>query len=111
MHRLLDWDPLIWTARIVLLIVVAGCGYVFLLFLMRFLNWRNIKGMALAPPPQVESVGGEFAGAKAEVRLVAQDRQLRSMEKRLMDVEEGHASLVDAVKQMRKDATRDRKKG
>lgn len=45
---------------------------------------------------------GEFAGAKAEVRLVAQGRQLNFIEQRLMDLEESHATLVDVMKQMRK---------
>lgn len=111
MDSTLQWPPIVWTARIVLLLVLAGAGYVFLLFLIRFLNLRNIKGMALVALPRVESLGGEFGGARAEVRLVAQDRQLSSIEKRLMDLEEGHAWLVSAVKQIRKEAKQGRKKG
>jgi hypothetical protein len=90
---------------------MGGTGYIFLLFLLRFLNWRTIKGMAFASPPEIESVGGEFAGAKAEVKLVAQGRQLTSMEQRVQDVEEGHAALVEAVKQMRDEVKKETRKG
>jgi hypothetical protein len=69
------------------------------------------RAWRLASPPEIESVGGEFAGAKAEVRLVAQGRQLTSIEKRVLDVEEGHAALVDAVKQMREEVKRESRKG
>lgn len=111
MAEIIDWPPIVWTARILLLIVMGGTGYVFILFLLRFLNWSNIKGMAHASPPEIESVGGEFAGAKAEVKLVAQGQKLRSMEQRLTDVEEGHASLVEAVKRMRAELKKDKRKG
>jgi hypothetical protein len=111
MRDIFGWLPVVWTARIVLLILIGGSGYIFLLFLTRFLNWKNIKGMALAAPPQVESVGGEFAGAKGEVRLVAQGRQLKSIEQRVADLEESHAALVEAVKRLHGEAKKYRRKG
>ncbi|HEY7769352.1 hypothetical protein [Longimicrobium sp.] len=111
MKEILSWAPIIWTARILLLILMGGTGYIFLLFLLRFLNWKTIKGMALASPPEIESVGGEFAGAKAEVKLVAQGRQLTSIEQRVMDVEESHAALVEAVKQMRGEGGKAKRRG
>ena len=101
MSDILAWPPVVWTARLLLVILMGGSAYVFLLFILRFLNWQTIKVMANAAPPQIESVGGEFAGAKAEVKLVAQGRQLTSVEQRLAQLEEQHAALVDAVKQMR----------
>jgi hypothetical protein len=67
--------------------------------------------MARASPPEIESVGGEFAGAKAEVKLVAQGQRLGSMEQRLTAVEEEHAALVEAVKQMRAELKKDKRKG
>jgi len=111
MSQILSWPPIVWTARILLLLLMGGTGYIFLLFLLRFLNWNTVKGMALAAPPEIESVGGEFAGAKAEVKLVAQGRQLTSIEQRVQDVEEGHAALVEAVKQMRGEAKKETRKG
>lgn len=106
MSEIFSWPPIIWTARILLLILMGGTGYVFLLFLLRFLNWKTIRGMALASPPEIESVGGEFAGAKAEVKLVAHGRQLTSVEQRLKDVEEGHAALVKAVELLHDEVTK-----
>jgi hypothetical protein len=45
------------------------------------------------------------------VKLVAQGGSLTSMEKRLLDVEEGHAALVEAVEQTREEVKRDTRKG
>ena len=110
MTEILTWPPVVWTARLLLVILMGGSGYVFLLFILRFLNWPTIKAMASAAPPQIESFGGEFAGAKAEVKLVAQGRQLTSVETRLEHLEEQHAALVEAVKRMR-GGTPPRKRG
>ena len=41
--------------------------------------------MVLADPPRVESVGGEFAGAKAEVKLAQQVAS--KLEERVADLE------------------------
>jgi hypothetical protein len=77
MHRFLDWPPIFWTLRIGILIVLAGGLHVFVLLISRFFRWSNIRSMVLADPPRVESVGGEFAGAKAELKLFrrVQDQQ------------------------------------
>lgn len=109
MDKLLDWPPIIWTARILLLILMGGGGYLFLLFLLRFLSWRNVKGMAGADPPQIDSLSGEFAGAKAEVKLVAQGKQLKTVEQRMTDLEAEHAALVEAVREMRADMKKPKK--
>lgn len=48
------------------------CGrgaYLFVLLIARFFRWTNIRTMVLAALPRVESVGGEFAGARAELKL------------------------------------------
>jgi hypothetical protein len=103
MDKLFDWLPIIWTARILLLILMGGGGYVFLLFLLRFLNWKTMKEMAGAPPPQVDSFSGEFGGAKAEVKLVAHGKQLKSVEERMTDLEAEHGALLEAVRAMRGD--------
>lgn len=100
MGEITGWPPVVWTGRVLSIILMAGAGYIFFLFLLRFLNWKTIKGMALAPPPEIESVGGEFGGARAEIKLVAQGRQLNAVEQRLKDLEDAHAALVEAVKRM-----------
>lgn len=72
MKRIIEWLPLIWTLRIGMMIVVAGGAYLYVPLVARFFRWRTMRDMVLADPPKVESVGGEFAGAKAEVKLAQQ---------------------------------------
>jgi septal ring factor EnvC (AmiA/AmiB activator) len=85
MKRIIEWLPLIWTLRIGLLILVAGGAYLYVLLIARFFRWRTIRDMVLAEPPRVESVGGEFAGAKAEVKLAQQAAS--NLEKRVAELE------------------------
>lgn len=89
MHRFVDWPPIFWTLRIGILIVLAGGLHVFVLLVSRFFRWSNIRSMLLAEPPRVESVGGEFAGAKAELKLFqrAQGEQQRNLDQRVTEVE------------------------
>lgn len=85
MKRIIEWLPLIWTLRIGMMIVVAGGAYLYVLLIARFFRWRTMRDMVLADPPKVESVGGEFAGAKAEVERA---RQVASnLEKRVAELE------------------------
>lgn len=85
MKLIIEWLPLIWTLRISLLIVIAGGAYLYVLLIARFFRWRTIRDMVLADPPKVESVGGEFAGAKAEVKLSqnSNETQIAMMQDRL----------------------------
>lgn len=69
MNGIMQWPPIIWTVRIGLLILVGGSAYLFVLLIARFFRWTNIRTMVLAALPRVESVGGEFAGARAELKL------------------------------------------
>lgn len=85
MDGILEWPPIIWTVRIALLILVAGGAYLFVLLVARFFRWTNIRVMLLADPPRVESVGGEFAGAKAELKLFQNTRS--NLEGRVADLE------------------------
>lgn len=89
MRGILEWLPLIWTLRIGLLILLLGGAYLYVLLVARFFRWTNIRAMVLADPPRVESVGGEFAGAKAELKLfqTAQNEQQVSVENRLAVLE------------------------
>ena len=85
MEGIPEWPPIIWTVRITLLILVAGGAYLFVLLIARFLRWTNIRAMVLADPPRVESVGGEFAGAKAELKLFQSTRS--GLDGRVADLE------------------------
>lgn len=91
MSGVLEWPPIIWTLRIALLILVAGAAYLFVLLIARFFRWTNIRSMVLAEPPRVESVGGEFAGAKGEVRLFHLERS--GLDHRVATLEEQVARL------------------
>lgn len=85
MRRIIEWLPLIWTLRIGLLIVLAGGAYLYVLLIARFFRWKNIRAMVLAKLPQVESVGGEFAGAKAELKL--SQHATSSLDERVVELE------------------------
>lgn len=85
MNGILQWLPIIWTVRIGLLILLCGSAYLFVLLIARFFRWTNIRTMVLAELPRVESVGGEFAGAKAELKLFQYEES--GLEHRVADLE------------------------
>ena len=85
MSRIFDRPALIWTVRIALVIVVSCGVYLFGLLIARFFRWKVIRAMVRADPPRVESVGGEFAGAKAEVKLAQQEAS--SLDGRVAELE------------------------
>lgn len=66
-----------------------------MLLVARFFRWKNVRTMILADPPKVESVGGEFAGAKAEVKLSqsSSETQIATMQDRL----EGFRKELDQI--------------
>ena len=69
MDRFIGWPPIFWTLRIRIPIVLVGGLHVFLLLISRFFRLKTVRAMLLADPPRVDPVGGEFAGAKAELTL------------------------------------------
>lgn len=99
MDRFLYWPPIFWTLRIGILIVLVGGLHVFVLLLSRFFRWSNIRSMLLADPPRVESVGGEFAGAKAELKLYqhAQNQEQSNVEQRLHHLETSVVKMAQAM--------------
>jgi hypothetical protein len=104
MQRIFDWLPIVWTLRIGLLVVLLGGLHVFVLLTSRFFRWTNIRSMLLADPPRVESVGGEFAGAKAELKLVRHVHS--SLDGRVADLEAKMDQVMAAIggqKRRRKD--------
>lgn len=89
MDRFLDWPPILWTLRIAILIVVIGGLHVFVLVVSRFFRWKTVRAMVLADPPRVESLGGEFAGAKAELKLSKLDEhQVIALREQVRQVQE-----------------------
>jgi hypothetical protein len=72
MDRFAYWPPIFWTLRIGIVIVLSSGFCVYLLLVSRFFRLKTMRAMLLADPPRVESLGGEFGGAKAEVKLSKQ---------------------------------------
>lgn len=92
MADLIGWPPILWALRITVLTLLVGTTYVFILLLSRFLRWRVVKSMLLADPPQVDTISGEAAGLKGEIRLTrkvdAQDDQIAALERGLTDLQQ-----------------------
>lgn len=84
MQRIFDWLPIVWTARIAVLILLAGASHLLLLLIAPFLRPRNVRKMLQADIPQVRSVGGEFAGTKGEIQFVqTQENHLARLDERV----------------------------
>jgi hypothetical protein len=69
----LGWPPLVWAMRVALLVLLAGCSYVYLLLIAPFFRPANIRRMVTADLPRVMRIGAEIAGTRGEVHFV-QDR-------------------------------------
>jgi hypothetical protein len=75
MQPILQWPPILWTLRIVILILLIGGTMVLMLLTARFFRWKHVKALFRAELPQVHSVGGEFGGTKATVQLVRKQHE------------------------------------
>jgi hypothetical protein len=73
MQAILQWTPILWMLRLTVLTVLGAGVSIFLLLAARFFRWTHIKSLLRAELPRVHSVGGEFAGTKATVRLVQEE--------------------------------------
>ena len=67
MGAVLGWPPLVWAMRIALLVLVAGCSYVYLLLIAPFFRPAHVVRMLKADIPRVRSLGVEIAGTGGEV--------------------------------------------
>jgi hypothetical protein len=102
MERVLDWPPIFWTIRVVLLILFLGGGWVALLYLARFFRPRHILALLRSGLPAFRSVGGslQLLGQKAEVNAAldaVRDDQLEAGLQRLADLEERVRGMADSV--------------
>jgi hypothetical protein len=85
MDQIFKWTPLIWTVRVLSLVLV----FIVLLYLIRFFRWSNIKSIAGGRPPSVQSVkllGAELVLHKELVDL--QDEQLKALSTGLREAED-----------------------
>ena len=64
--------------RVALLVLLAGCSYVYLLLIAPFFRPANILRMVKADIPRVRSIGAEIAGTRGEVEFVQADSAVRA---------------------------------
>ena len=102
MNELLAWDPILWTARVFVLIVLAGGSFVTLLYLARFFRPKHIWRLITGDLPEFREVGGSAKAFGQEIAVKGtldneQDRQIRAMGEQVARLEERLGSLVQAV--------------
>jgi hypothetical protein len=88
------WPPVLWTLRLVLLIVILGGAFVLGLVFARFFRREHIRRLWNAPLPQFKEIGGKFAGMEASAKLTAADADLQQQIERMG---EQIRSLADSV--------------
>jgi hypothetical protein len=76
MGAVLGWLPVVWAMRIALLVLLAGCSYLYLLLIAPFFRPANVMRMLKADIPRVRRFGAEIAGTGGELEL-ADDREQR----------------------------------
>jgi hypothetical protein len=96
MNEILGWAPVVWTARILLVPVMDSATWITLLLMIRFFRPGNLRKLLRAELPKLDEVGGEFGGAKANVKFVAQGKVLNALEER-MAVLERHVETLESV--------------
>jgi hypothetical protein len=81
------WPPVLWTLRLVLLIVILAGTFVLGLVFARFFRREHIRRLWNAPLPQFKEIGGKFAGMEASAKLFESyldlQRQLTELKERL----------------------------
>lgn len=86
-NGILGWPGVTWTARLFIVLVLFGGGWIFALFLARFFRPRNVVGLVRSPIPRIAEVGGEFAGAEATIKFMEHGEALETVFGRLQMVE------------------------
>lgn len=76
MGSVLGWPPVVWAMRIALLVLLAGCSYVYLLMIAPFFRPAHVLRMLKADIPRVRGFGVEVAGTRGEVEFVPERRAL-----------------------------------
>ena len=70
MGAVLGWPPLVWAMRIALLVLLAGCSYVYLLLIAPFFRPKNVRSMVTAGLPRIWRIEAEIAGTRGGVHFV-----------------------------------------
>jgi hypothetical protein len=63
--------------RVALLVLLAGCSYVYLLLIAPFFRPAHVVRMLQADIPRVRSLGAEIAGTRGEVEFEREDDAVR----------------------------------
>jgi predicted metalloprotease len=87
MDRIFGWPGVYWTARILLAIVMGGGSLIVLVLLIRFMRPSHVLKVLKSDPPQLDEVGGEFAGAKASVKFAGQSSAVDALGQRVTTLE------------------------
>ena len=98
MGAVLGWLPVVWAMRIALLVLLAGCSYVYLLLIAPFFRPSNIWRMVQADLPRVRTIGAEIAGTRGEVEFVdGREEQFAAKEAELRALRQKGDSTPDKV--------------
>src|SRR3954463_1800426 len=105
MGKILDWTPLIWTARVLLVILMGGAALVTALYLSRFVRPKHVWALLTRDLPAFKNVGatlkvfGQELAANATLDN-ARDEVIEAQDRRLAAVEQQVGALVEAVASM-----------
>jgi hypothetical protein len=92
----LEWAPLLWTLRVVALILLVGGGWCAFLYFLRFVRPKHVRAMWNARLPRLRGVGGKLAGNEFAVDL-GQDEQVDAVEDRLTKLESEQMATEQVV--------------
>jgi hypothetical protein len=77
MGPVLGWPPVVWAMRVALLVLLAGCSFVYLLLVAPFFRPAHVLRMLKADIPRVRKFGAEIAGTRGEVEFEQPDPAAR----------------------------------
>jgi hypothetical protein len=98
MGTLLDWFPLLWAMRIALLVLLAGCSYVYLLLITPFFRPAHVLRLLRADLPRVLRIGAEFAGTRADVEFERARHDMEAGEERTRGItRQGSSILTEGI--------------
>ena len=76
MERILSWDPIVWTARVFVVMLLGSATLFLALYMARYLRPSHMKALVKAELPRFRSVGGTAKVMGQELTLNADlDRQ------------------------------------
>jgi hypothetical protein len=85
---LLGWWPILWTARLFVLILLLGACAASALYFLRFFRLKHVRAMWNARLPRVRSVGGKWGDTEFGVGLDQdQDEQFEAIRRQLAELE------------------------